>query len=205
MKKGILIVLILIILFGGLVVCHMYINEEGQKENTQSITNNENEKEIFEVKKVENEQFNSSYKITENGEIEALYGLIIEKQNDELTIIINKTKTNEMLLEKENGITYSEKYRINNINAEDVKSTFCGIEGQEAGYPLIFILQKDGTVKGIDMVQGYKTGKFVANNISGLKNVEKIQQADVTPENDSGYMAVVAITKDDSKYEIRMK
>lgn len=79
------------------------------------------------------------------------------------------------------------------------------MEGQDWDYPLIFILQKDGTVKGIDMENGYKTGEFIAKNISELKNVDRFEQVDVTPQNNSGYYAVVAITKDNLVYEVGVK
>ena len=52
-------------------------------------------------------------------------------------------------------------------------------------------------------MHGYKTGEFIAKSISGLEHVEKIEQADVFLVNDSGYIAVVATTKDGAMYEIR--
>ena len=49
-------------------------------------------------------------------------------------------------------------------------------------------------------MHGYKTGEFIAKSISGLEHVEKIEQADVFLVNDSGYIAVVATTKDGAMY-----
>ena len=110
-----------------------------------------------------------------------------------------------MLFKFEKEVDYNKEYTIINVNAKDVKDIFYGTEGHEVGYPSVFILLNDGTVKGIDTKKGYRTGSFAASNISGLKDVEKIEQADVTPLNDSGYEAIVAITKDNSKYEILKK
>lgn len=174
------------------------INDESANQNE---INNEYDDGTFRVREIDNESFNSSYKIIEEEEV-AKNSVSIEEKDNNLTIAILKTNLNESLLENGSAITYDTKYDISNINADDVDTIFYGMEGQDWDYPLIFILQKDGTVKGIDMENGYKTGDFIAKNISELKNVDRFEQVDVTPQNNSGYYAVVAITKDNLVYEV---
>lgn len=65
-------------------------------------------------------------------------------------------------------------------------------------------LLKDGTVKGVDIENGYNTSNFIAETISGLKDVQKIEQANASRPDDSGYACVVAILNDESVYEIRV-
>lgn len=177
------------------------INDESANQNE---INNEYDDGTFRVREIDNESFNSSYKIIEEEEV-AKNSISIEEKDNNLTIAILKTNLNESLLENSSAITYDTKYDISNINADDVDTIFYGMEGQDWDYPLIFILQKDGTVKGIDMENGYKTGEFIAKNISELKNVDRFEQVDVTPQNNSGYYAVVAITKDNLVYEVGVK
>lgn len=174
------------------------INNESANQNE---INNEYDDGTFRVREIDNESFNSSYKIIEEEEV-AKNSVSIEEKDNNLTIAILKTNLNESLLENGSAITYDTTYDISNINADDVDTIFYGMEGQDWDYPLIFILQKDGTVKGIDMENGYKTGEFIAKNISELKNVDRFEQVDVTPPNNSGYYAVVAITKDNLVYEV---
>lgn len=177
------------------------ITEINNESANQNEINNEYDDGTFRVREIDNESFNSSYKIIEEEEV-AKNSVSIEEKDNNLTIAILKTNLNESLLENGSAITYDTKYDISNINADDVDTIFYGMEGQDWDYPLIFILQKDGTVKGIDMENGYKTGDFIAKNISELKNVDRFEQVDVTPQNNSGYYAVVAITKDNLVYEV---
>lgn len=177
------------------------ISEINNESANQNEINNEYDDGTFRVREIDNESFNSSYKIIEEEEV-AKNSVSIEEKDNNLTIAILKTNLNESLLENGSAITYDTKYDISNINADEVDTIFYGMEGQDWDYPLIFILQKDGTVKGIDMENGYKTGEFIAKNISELKNVDRFEQVDVTPQNNSGYYAVVAITKDNLVYEV---
>ena len=157
----------------------------------------------FKIKKIEQKDFNNNYTIENQYEIITKDYFKLEQQNDDFVISIIKSEANKNLLQNEGVIKYNEKYIISNIKVKDVNSIFYGVEGQDAGYPLVYILQNDGTVKGINTEFGYKTGKFVAENISGLNDIKKIEQASVTPPDDSGYVAVIAITKDNNVYEIR--
>lgn len=65
-------------------------------------------------------------------------------------------------------------------------------------------LLKDGTVKGVDIENGYNTSNFIVETISGLKDVQKIEQANASRPDDSGYACVVVILNDESVYEIRV-
>lgn len=182
-------------------IANNYITEINNESTNQNEINDEYDDGTFRVRQIDNESFNSSYKIIEEEEV-AKNSVSIEEKDNNLTIAILKTNLNESLLENGSAITYDTKYDISNINADDVDTIFYGMEGQDWDYPLIFILQKDGTVKGIDTENGYKTGEFIAKNISELKNVDRFEQVDVTPQNNSGYYAVVAITKDNLVYEV---
>ena len=185
-------------------------NENLNEQNNSNINeNSSNMNEIkkensFEIYKIDSEDFKNSYTIVEPYEIITENYFNVKKQNDNVVISLIDSKQNqELLQDKESGLTYNKEYIISNIEAKDVVDIFYGGEGQELNYPLVFFLQKDGTVKGIDIEYGYNTGNFIAEDIPEIKNVEKIEQADVTRINDSGYVAVVAITKDNEAYEIR--
>lgn len=171
---------------------------------TENIVNNEDEEKVWDIKKVNRVDFNNNYTIEEQYKIINEKYFKINKQGEKLTITLIDSDENDNLLGDTSGLEYKKEYIINNSNAKNIKSIFCGGEGQDLMYPLVFLLQQDGTVQGIDIESGYKTGNFVAKNISELKDVEKIEQASVTPKDDSGYTAVVAITKDDTVYELRI-
>lgn len=170
-----------------------------------NVSNTKRENNIFEIKKIDKNTFDSDYKIIQYQDIISKQWFNVEKQNDNIVINIVESDINEQLFENGKGIEYNKKYVINGVNSSDVDSIFYGVEGQELDYPLLLLLQKDGTIKGIDVKYGYITGEFFAQDILGLENIVKIEQTDVTPANDSGYEAVVGITKDNSIYEIRCK
>lgn len=226
MKKVIIGVLILLIIG---VIAYVFVNYDNQSlktntentaQNTTENTNvensskdieqgeteniaNEDEEKTWEIKKVNNTDFNNNYTIEEQYKIINEKYFNIKKQGEKLTITLIDSDENDNLLGDTSGLEYNKEYVIKNSNANNIKSIFCGGEGQDLMYPLVFLLQQDGTVQGIDIESGYKTGNFVAKNISELKDVEKIEQASVTPKDDSGYVAVIAITKDDTVYELR--
>lgn len=210
MKKVLMILVLIILVSVGVIAVKVYREQENNKElkNSNNIESGKQEEKnyesIFELIEVEKTDFETNYTIVKEMDIITKKWLVIEKE-DKLTIKIINSEENEMLFEKGKGVNYNEKYNIKNIEANEVKSIFYGAEGHEIGYPLVFLLEKDGTVKGIDIEKGYKTGEFVAQDIVGLKNVTKIEQADVTRANDSGYQAVIASTKDGKVYEIRIK
>lgn len=210
--KKILIILVLIILVSvGIIAVKVYKEQENKNDlkNDNNIQNENIEekryKSNFEIIEVEKQDFEANYTIVKEMDIITKKWLILEKEDKELAIKIINSKENEMLFEKGKGVNYNEKYNIENIEANQVKTIFYGAEGQEIGYPLVILLKKDGTVKGVDIENGYKTGEFLAYDILELKDVIKIEQADVTRANDSGYQAVIASTKDGKVYEIRVK
>ena len=169
---------------------------------TENENNNANTDNHFRVREVSNEEFNASYEVTETEEDTVKNALTIAEQDDDLTITFKESDLNEMLFGRGKAIEYNEKYVIRNVTSDEVETIFYGMEGQDWDYPLVFLLLKDGTVKGIAMENGYKTGEFVAEDISEVNNVDRFEQVSVTPQNNSGYNAVVAVTKDGSIYEI---
>lgn len=181
------------------------INNDVQESNNESVnqdeTSNDYDDGTFRVRQIDNETYRSYYEILEEEKI-AKDSVNIEEQGDNLTITIVKNNLNDMLFEHGSEISYDTQYNISNISASDVENIFYGMEGQDWDYPLVFILQKNGNVKGIDMEHGYKTGEFIAKNISELKDVTEFKQVSVSLPNDSGYNAVVAITKDGMVYEV---
>ena len=232
MKKWVLIIVILVILLcGGLIIYNINRNDNSQQasntisnensntsneisEDNNDISNNissditENDENnvstnnTFRVKEVDNDEFNASYETIESEEDTVKNALTIEEQGDDLTITLKESDLNEMLFGRGNGIEYNEKYIISNVTSDEVETIFYGMEGQDWDYPLVFLLLTDGKVKGIAMENGYKTGEFVAEDISEVSNVDRFEQVSVTPQNSSGYNAVVAVTKDGSIYEI---
>ena len=96
---------------------------------------------------------------------------------------------------------FNESYVISNISAQDVENIYYAGYGQDICDPLIiYILQKDGTVKGIDVTDGCKNGYFVADDIAGLKNVDRIENVNACQKDDSGSITIIAITKDNKIY-----
>lgn len=178
--------------------------EETNTENTDSTENETNNTESnFRTIEVTEDDFKNNYEIVEQYEIINTDYFNIKKENNNVVITLIESDRNKELLNDNQQVTYNKGYIINNVNAEDVSEIFCGGEGQDLVYPLVYLLLKDGTVKGVDIENGYNTVNFNAETIPGLENVEKIEQTSVTPPNDSGYVAVVAITKDGTAYEIR--
>lgn len=229
MKKWILVIVILIIVICGGLFIYNINNDDHSQQNTntnsnaisnetsntnndisntissnatENETNNANTDNHFRVREVSNEEFNASYEVTETGEDTVKNALTIAEQDGDLTITFKESDLNEMLFGRGKAIEYNEKYIIRNVTSDEVETIFYGMEGQDWDYPLVFLLLKDGTVKGIAMENGYKTGEFVAEDISEVNNVDRFEQVSVTPQNNSGYNAVVAITKDGSIYEI---
>jgi len=167
---------------------------------------NEEEYSDFILREVESESFNSDYTVVDEYSEVSREWFTLKKENNNLIITIMESNTNKDLLKFEgndNVVKCNEKYIIKNVDLDDIEKIFCGVEGQDIYYPSVFILQKDGTVKGIDTRDGYKTGEFIAKSVYGLKQVEKIEQVEVTLDNDSGYVGTMATTKDGTRYEIR--
>ena len=235
MKKGIIVILLLLVIAcGGFIIYYLYDSREvNQNENNQisnintntnvgdsinnidiekNTTNNQlnssqedtNDDGTFIVRNVKSEDYNSYYQTMEVPEA-AEDCINIEKKENTLVLNVIDSETNEMLFERGSKVSLDEKYTISNVNANDVKFIFYGVEGQDIGYPLVFLLLNDGTVKGVDIQSGYQNGNFIAKNISGLKDISKFEQVDVTPPNDSGYVGVVAISQDDTIYSIQHK
>ncbi len=177
----------------------------GNEQDFSNISNNEKEENIFEIKKIDKSAFDNYYKTVQYQDIITKDWFVVEKQDDDLLITILESDINEQLFENGKGVEYNKKYIINGAKVSDTETIFYGVEGQEIGYPLLLLLQKDGTVKGVDIKHGYITSNFLAQDIMEVKNIAKIEQKDVTPVNDSGYEAVVIITKDNLMYEIRCK
>ena len=175
-------------------------NETVIDDNTSIDTGKSN----FEIVKVKEDDFKNYYEIEEQYEIINKQYFNIDIENTNVVITLIESSQNEQLLKDNNKLTYNKKYTISNVNAEDVNQIFCGGEGQDLMYPVVYLLLKDGTVKGVDIENGYNTGNFIAETISGLKDVQKIEQANASRRDDSGYACVVAILNDESVYEIRV-
>lgn len=232
MKNIIIVILVLIIfVMGGFFIVkytdnnkidenNNQISNETNTENTQNVnsngantqntenmnTNNEhnNSESNFKIIEIMEEDFKNNYEIEEQYEIINKEYFNIKKKDNNVVITLIESDRNNDLLNENKQVTYNKEYIINNVNAEDVAEIFCGGEGQDLVYPVVYLLLKDGTVKGIDIENGYKTGNFNAETISGLENIQKIEQTSVTHPNDSGYVAVVAVAKDGTAFEIRV-
>lgn len=224
MKKIILLILVLTICVGGFYIIKYYntnikdtskiaensketnnenVVEQDNNSNTNNDLNTDTSESNFKIVKIKENDFKNNYEEEKQFEIISKEYFNIEKENNNVIISLIESSQNKELLKDNEKVTYNKKYTISNVNAEDVDKIFCGGEGQDLMYPVVYLLLKDGTVKGVDIENGYNTGSFKAETISGLKDVQKIEQASVTPANDSGYEAVVAITKDETAYEIR--
>ncbi len=225
MKKIIILILILIICVGGFYILRYYYTNTNDNNNVaenNNLASNETNNTVnetviddntsidtgksnFEIVKVKEDDFKNYYEIEEQYEIINKQYFNIDKENTNVVITLIKSSQNEQLLKDNNKLTYNKKYTISNVNAEDVNQIFYGGEGQDLMYPVVYLLLKDGTVKGVDIENGYNTGNFIAETISGLKDVQKIEQANASRPDDSGYACIVAILNDESVYEIREK
>lgn len=211
MKKTILIIIVLIICVGAICMIKTNITDTNDvlsnedEFNQDDNINNSTSKNSFEIVEVQENDFKNNYKVEEQFEIINKAYFNVEKEDKFITITLIESSQNEELLKNNEKITFNQKYTISNVNAEDVSQIFCGCEGQDLIYPVVYLLLKDETVKGIDIENGYNTAEFKAETIFGLNNIEKIEQTSVTIPDDSGYEAVVAITEDETAYEIRKK
>ena len=231
-KVIILIIVLLIIVLGGFLIVYtnrgnnqiperniaysledntQTFNEISSANNSENATNvietnisNENtQKGKFNIIEVDENTFKDNYTVQQPFDIINKEYFNIEKENSNLTISLIQSDINKELLRDTKNIKYAEKYTINNVSTEEVNTVFCGGEGQDLVYPVVYLLLNNGTVKSVNIEEGYKTGVFNAEIISNLENVQKIEQADVTPKVDSGYVAVIATTEDGKIYEIR--
>lgn len=230
MKKGIFIILILILVCGVIAILKGYntkeffkdmnnlsneiskinntennviednnINIDKNNSNIENKTDNSEDSTTLNVKKISEKQYNSYYEKVEDI---AKNWITVNKQSDNLTVRLIETRENDTLLDGSKEVEYNKDYSVSMVNADKVKNIYYCIMGQDIDYPLIFLLQDDGTVKVIETREGYKTGKFVAKNIKELNNIKKIEQVSISPPNDSGYIGVVAIAEDGQIYEI---
>lgn len=204
MKNKILTILIMIILCVALFALTGCSNKGDEVQDVNNTDENEYIGGNFKTQKIEKEKFASDYTvvISQTEKINTEF-FILEPQAENFAINIVESDRNKGLIEQGDKINCNEKYDIKNASIRDIIRTFYGGEGQDLMYPLVFLLSIDGTVKGIDIEAGYKTGEFIAYTIPELKDVVTIEQVDVHPADDSGYTAVVAITKDEEIYEIR--
>lgn len=209
MKNKILTILVMILLCLVLVTLTGCANKnDDQNQDVNNVEENEYIDGKYEVVKVEKEKFFSDYVITAPNLTETVNTefFTINPKETKFAIKILETDRNKGFIEQGDKINCNEEYEIKNSNIMNVMRIFYGSEGQDLVYPSAFLLMTDGTVKGIDIEGGYKTGEFTAYNIPELKNVITIEQAEVHPAEDSGYTAILAISENEEEiYEIRRK
>ena len=224
MKKGLILLLIVVIIVAvaAFFIVNNNKNSNQQEENKTTLSENENSKEnssdlnennnalnnenddaygnstIYRISIVDKEDYDLYYTSFETEKIFA-DSINIEENNGKVTILLSETDLNDYLI-GDSSVEYEKEYNVE--NAGNVKEIFMGEVGQDWDYPLVFLIQEDGTVRGVDIEEGYKTGNFVAKTISGLDNLEKFEQVSVSKPDDSGYNSVVAITKDEEIFEI---
>lgn len=180
------------------------VSDETNETESENTLSEEVTKSSFNVISVESEDFENNYTVEEQMDLITEDYFVVKEDGDDVVITLVESEQNEELLDSTTTLEYDTNYIISNLSAEEVEEIFYGGEGQDLTYPVVYILLTDGTVKGINIKNGYETGEFVAETVTGLENIESIEQASVTPENDSGYEAVIAITSDESVYEIRL-
>lgn len=208
MKNKILTILVMIVLCIVLVALTGCSNNDEQNQDINVVGENEYIEGGFEVVKVEKEKFNEEYVITAPKLFETVNAefFTIEPQEKNFVIKIIESDHNKELIEQGDKVNCNESYEVKNSSITDVMRVFYSSEGQDLMYPNVFLLMTDGTVKGIDIEDGYKTGEFVAYNIPELKNIITIEQAEVHPVDNSGYIATLAISQNEEEiYEIRRK
>ena len=130
---------------------------------------------------------------------------IVEKQDGKLVITIKDTEIMRGILSnlESLGIEYGKSYIIDSdIDVGNINVIFYAVHGQDVSDPLIvYLIQKDGTVKGIDVGNGCKTGKFVVDDI-GLNNIERLENANCVEDGYGGAVTTVAFSKDNKIYEL---
>lgn len=135
------------------------------------------------------------------------YYRVEEKENNLTITFIDSEKMKSLevgeYIRRNENLDFNESYIINNVNTQDVESIFYAAYGQDLSDPLIiYIIQKDGTVKGIDVLDCCKNGYFIADNVVGLENIDRIENVDAGQLDDSGFITVLAFTKDNKIYNL---
>lgn len=213
MKKVLIFCLAIILVVIAFIVINN--NDSEQLDDTNSVSENSTESEdevsnetetsyendgTFVVTEVDGDDYDLYYTIVETDEEYAESFDFIIENNEELTITFYDTELNEYLIEDSDVIEYNTEYTV--INSGDIEYIFVGEVGQDLNYPLVLLLQTDGTVKAIDMRDGYLTGEFIAKDLTELENIESFEQVSISYPEDSGYYGVVAISEDGLIYEI---
>ena len=164
MKKNILsfliLVLILLICVGGIYIIKYYntetnhpskiaenniiISNETNTINDENSNNNvlnvDTSKKKFEIVKVKENDFKNNYEIEKPFEIISKDYLSIEKEDNNVVIILVESTQNKELLKNNKNVILNKKYTIENVSAEEVNKIFCGGEGQDLMYPVVYLL-----------------------------------------------------------------
>ena len=131
-------------------------NLENSVNNTNTMdTSVTSENERFSIQKVSNSDYSKYYKLEEEMSIIEESYFKVEKKDDSITITLVESEQNDALI-TDDVLKYDTEYKVENIVAEDIDKIFVGGEGQDLVYPNIYLLAKDGSVKGIDVKEGYE-------------------------------------------------
>ena len=133
---------------------------------------------------------------------------IIGIQNNNLVVTIKNSEEMENIIQNSSlkgniQVEYNKAYVIDNVNAEDIAKIFYAGYGQDIFEPfVVYLIQKDGTVKGLDIINGCGNGTFIADIVPGLENIERIENMDSREIKGGGARTVVAFANDGTMYEL---
>lgn len=211
MKKGIVVLLVLLILLvlgmGGYLVYDKVLSKEVKEEKQENITKEET------VEEKNNNSINASDLVLDSSKCinqkNMVYSLSTNFDINGISIIYNNGNVNisitpEIVKNSYNGINISNSSYTVNFNKKIVDIYVDGY-GQSIGYETILFLMEDGTVEYIPFYYACNNDSFKTIKLDGVENIVKFLSASASPvEPGGGYHTILAQKQDGTFYDISL-
>ena len=211
MKKGIVVLLVLLILLvlgmGGYLVYDKVLSKEVKEEKQENITKEET------VEEKNNNSINASDLVLDSSKCinqkNMVYSLSTNFDINGISIIYNNGNVNisitpEIVKNSYNGINISNSSYTVNFNKKIVDIYVDGY-GQSIGYETILFLMEDGTVEYIPFYYACNNDSFKTIKLDGVDNIIKFLSASASPvEPGGGYHTILAQKQDGTFYDISL-
>ena len=211
MKKGIVVLLVLLILLvlgmGGYLVYDKVLSKEVKEEKQENITKEET------VEEKNNNSINASDLVLDSSKCinqkNMVYSLSTNFDINGISIIYNNGNVNisitpEIVKNSYNGINISNSSYTVNFNKKIVDIYVDGY-GQSIGYETILFLMEDGTVEYIPFYYACNNNSFKTVKLDGVENIIRFVSGSASPvEPGGGYHTILAQKQDGTFYDLSL-